>query len=186
MPFVGIAAAYLCETWFELVDGYVQRRPFRFSGGWRNAVNFLLSAHITGVAVSMLLYSNARLMPIAFAAAVAIASKALFRVKVNDSSRHFLNPSNFGITVALLLFPWVGIAPPYHFSENLQGIGSWILPAVIVDLARERGVDEGWVQPLDGTEHAVVTRNWRGGSVRRLRRVVEAILRQRDLRATRN
>ncbi len=48
------------------------------------------------------------------------------------SQRHFLNPSNFGITLTLLLFPWVGIAPPYHFSENIHGWGSWILPAIIV------------------------------------------------------
>jgi hypothetical protein len=61
-----------------------------------------------------------------------------------------------------------------------------LLPAVIADLARERGLDEIWMPPLDGAEHAAVARNWRGGSVRRLRRVVEAILRERDLRATRN
>jgi ATP-dependent Lon protease len=61
-----------------------------------------------------------------------------------------------------------------------------LLPAVIADLARERGLDGSWIPPLDGAEHAAVARNWRGGSVRRLRRVVEAILRERDLRATRN
>jgi ATP-dependent Lon protease len=61
-----------------------------------------------------------------------------------------------------------------------------LLPAVIADLARERGLDENWVPPLDGAEHAAVARYWRGGSVRRLRRIVEAILRERDLRATRN
>ncbi|MEH2562182.1 AAA family ATPase [Bradyrhizobium sp. AZCC 2289] len=61
-----------------------------------------------------------------------------------------------------------------------------LLPAVIADLARERGLDESWVLPLDGAEHAAVARHWRGGSVRRLRRIVEAILRERDLRATRN
>jgi ATP-dependent Lon protease len=61
-----------------------------------------------------------------------------------------------------------------------------LLPAVIADLAKERGLDEIWMPPLDGAEFAAVARNWRGGSVRRLRRVVEAILRQRDLRATRN
>jgi hypothetical protein len=61
-----------------------------------------------------------------------------------------------------------------------------LLPAVIADLARERGLDESWVPPLDGAEHAAVARHWRGGSVRRLRRIVEAILRERDLRATRN
>jgi Na+-translocating ferredoxin:NAD+ oxidoreductase RnfD subunit len=43
-----------------------------------------------------------------------------------------MNPSNFGISVTLLLFPWVGIAPPYHFTENLSGIGDWLLPGLIV------------------------------------------------------
>jgi Na+-translocating ferredoxin:NAD+ oxidoreductase RnfD subunit len=95
-------------------------------------VDFLLSAHITGVACAMLLYSNARLMPVVFASAAAISSKALLRVVVQKGQRHFLNPSNFGITLTLLLFPSVGIAPPYHFSENIHGWGSWILPAIIV------------------------------------------------------
>lgn len=131
-PLVSILTAYVCEIWFELVDCYIQRRRPRFSGGWRNAVDFLLSAHITGVACAMLLYSNSRLMPIVFASAAAITSKAVLRVAMEKGSRHFLNPSNFGITLTLLLFPWVGIAPPYHFSENIHGWGSWILPAIIV------------------------------------------------------
>ena len=42
------------------------------------------------------------------------------------------NPSNFGISVTLLLFSWVGIAPPYHFTENLDRIGDWLLPAIII------------------------------------------------------
>jgi len=131
-PLVSILTAYVCEVWFELVECYVQRRKPRFSGGWRNMVDFLLSAHITGVACAMLLYSNDRLMPIVFASTIAITSKAVLRVAVAQGSRHFLNPSNFGITLTLLLFPWVGIAPPYHFSENIHGWGSWILPAIIV------------------------------------------------------
>jgi ATP-dependent Lon protease len=61
-----------------------------------------------------------------------------------------------------------------------------LLPAVMADLARERGVDRRWIVPLDGTELTVVARHWRGGSVRRLRRIVEAILRDRDIRETRN
>jgi Na+-translocating ferredoxin:NAD+ oxidoreductase RnfD subunit len=131
-PLVSVLTAYVCEIWFELVDCYVHARKPRFSGAWQNKVDFLLSAHITGVACAMLLYSNARLMPIVFASATAICSKALLRVAVQNGQRHFLNPSNFGITLTLLLFPWVGIAPPYHFSENIHGWGSWILPAVIV------------------------------------------------------
>src|ERR1700726_1787475 len=61
-----------------------------------------------------------------------------------------------------------------------------LLPAVIADLAKERGLDQSWMPPLDGVEYAAVTINWRGGSVRRLRRIVEAILRERDRRAPRN
>jgi hypothetical protein len=61
-----------------------------------------------------------------------------------------------------------------------------LLPVLTADLAKERGLDEIWMPPLDGAEYAAVARNWRGGSVRRLRRVIEAILRGRDLHARRN
>jgi ATP-dependent Lon protease len=57
---------------------------------------------------------------------------------------------------------------------------------VTADLAKERGLDQSWVPPLDGVEHTAVARHWRGGSVRRLRRIVESVLRERDVRATRN
>ncbi|TYL81720.1 AAA family ATPase [Bradyrhizobium cytisi] len=61
-----------------------------------------------------------------------------------------------------------------------------LLPAVIADLANERGVNRSWVPPLDGIEREAVARHWPGGSVRRLRRIVEAVLRERDIRASRN
>jgi hypothetical protein len=47
-------------------------------------------------------------------------------------TRHYLNPSNFGIAVTLLLFPSVGVAAPYHFTENLGGVGDWAVPLVII------------------------------------------------------
>src|SRR5207249_1034402 len=106
-------------------------RP-RYMHGPGALVDFLLSAHISGLAVSMLLYANERLAVIAFAAGAAIASKAVLRVVVGAGSRHFLNPSNFGISLTLLLFPWVGIAPPYQFTENLYGAADWTLPAIII------------------------------------------------------
>lgn len=130
-PCCSLAAAYACELFLEWGEAREQGRAPRFLGGWQNTVDFLLPAHITGLAVAMLLYSGDRILPTIFASMVAIASKATFRMKVDGRLRHFLNPSNFGITVTLLLFPWVGIAPPYHFSENLTGMGYWILPAFI-------------------------------------------------------
>jgi hypothetical protein len=131
-PLVALATAYSLEILFELIDARVHRRPPRHTGGVRNLVDFLLSAHITAMAVNMLLYANTRLLPIAFAVAVAIGSKAIFRAPVGNGSRHFMNPSNFGITLTLLAFSWVSIAPPYHFTENLDRIGDWLLPALIV------------------------------------------------------
>ncbi len=131
-PLVALATAYSMEILLELVDARASGRLPRFAGGLHPLVNFLLSAHITGLAVAMLLYANDRLMPVVFATAVAICSKAIFRAPVGNGTRHFLNPSNFGITVTLLLFPWVGIAPPYHFTENLSGVADWIVPGVLV------------------------------------------------------
>ncbi|MGO4880626.1 MAG: RnfABCDGE type electron transport complex subunit D [Bryobacteraceae bacterium] len=125
-PLVSLAAAYTMEILLELAGGN------RHAWLRKDTLDFLLPAHITGLAVAMLLYANDRLWPIAFASAAAIGSKAIFRVGAGSRTRHFFNPSNFGISVTLLAFPWVGIAPPYHFTENLVGVGSWILPGVLV------------------------------------------------------
>jgi hypothetical protein len=131
-PLVGLGAAYGTELLLELVDARLHGRPPRFAGGARSLIESLLSAHITGLAVAMLLYTNDRVLPTAFAATAAIASKALFRAPLKKGSIHFFNPSNLGISLTLVLFPWVGIAPPYHFTENLSGVGDWVLPGVIV------------------------------------------------------
>lgn len=131
-PLVALVTAYSLEILLEWVDAGVNRRTPRFAGGFGQVVDFLLSAHITGLAIAMLLYANDRLLLIAFASAIAIGSKAIVRAPVGNSTRHFLNPSNLGITITLLLFPWVGIAPPYQFTENLSGIGDWILPGLLI------------------------------------------------------
>jgi hypothetical protein len=131
-PLAALAAAYGTELLLEAVGARAAGRRPKYAGGWRAGVDFLLPAHISGLAVSMLLYANERLAPVVFASVVAIASKLLVRVPVGEARRHVLNPSNFGITLTLLLFPWVGIAPPYQFTENLAGAGDWVLPAIIV------------------------------------------------------
>lgn len=72
------------------------------------------------------------------------------------------------------------------FPKPTAGDLNALLPAVIADLARERGLDRTWILPLDGIERTAIAQHWHGGSVRRLRRIVEVILRERDLRAPRN
>src|SRR3954454_8224224 len=132
-PCTAVLVAYACEILLELAESWrLGRQPRFLGGGAVRVVDFLLSAHLTGLAVAMLLYANERLLPIAFAAATAIGSKYLFRVGTNGASRHVFNPSNLGITAKLLVFAWVGIAQPYMFTENLPGTWAWVLPAVIV------------------------------------------------------
>jgi enediyne biosynthesis protein E5 len=130
---VALGAAYLTEIVLETIDAWANRRTSALQKGPRAILDFMLPAHITGLAVSMLLYANDRLTPFAFAAALGIASKAIFRAPVEGGGwRHFLNPSNTGIGVTLLVFSWVGISPPYQFTENVTGALDWVIPGVLV------------------------------------------------------
>jgi enediyne biosynthesis protein E5 len=132
-PVAALVAAYSTELLLEFIDARLNHRALRFTGGGaRRFIDFLLSAHITGLACAMLLYANERLGPVVFASVVAICSKCVLRVPFGGGTRHFFNPSNFGITATLLVFAWVSVAPPYQFTENMTGPGDWILPAIIV------------------------------------------------------
>ncbi len=118
-PFVALLTAYSVELLLEYLQSKADgRRPRFLQGNFVDFVDFMLPSHITGLAVAMLLYANDRLLPVIFAAGVAVCSKAIFNVKQGQGRRHFFNPSNFGIVATLLLFPSVGITPPYMFTEG--------------------------------------------------------------------
>lgn len=128
-----VLAAYATEMLLELARARGAGEPPRFLiGGFQQRVDFFLAPHISGLAVAMLTYANDRIGVVVFAAVVAIASKALVRAPVAGAFRHVMNPSNFGITVTLLAFPWVGVAMPYQFTENLVDAWDYLLPVVIV------------------------------------------------------
>jgi enediyne biosynthesis protein E5 len=131
-PLLALAVGYSTELLLELIDAWAHGRKLRFERRLGSLMEFLLPAHISALAVSMLLYPNQRLAPVAFATVAAIGSKYFFRVSFQGRSRHFFNPSNFGISLTLLTFHWVAIAPPYMFTENLRTVGDWLLPALIV------------------------------------------------------
>jgi Na+-translocating ferredoxin:NAD+ oxidoreductase RnfD subunit len=131
-PLVALATGYSVTLLIDAVGALADRRRPAFLAGPAELANALLPAHITALAIAMLIYPNERLLPLVFATAAAIGSKAVFRVRAGSGSRHVFNPSNFGIALTLLLFPWVGIAPPYQFTEALGPIGDWGLPAVLV------------------------------------------------------
>jgi hypothetical protein len=55
-----------------------------------------------------------------------------------------------------------------------------ILPRVTADIAERRGLTAEWVAPFDTVEMDLIAELWPGGSIRRLARVVEALMDARD------
>lgn len=132
-PFIALATGYTVEIGLEMIGARAEGRAPRFTGnGMRGLMEFLYPAHITSLAMNMLIYVNDRVFVMIFGVAVAIGAKWVLRAPVRGRLRHFMNPSNFGIVVILLLFPWASIAPPYHFSEHVGNPVDWIIPAVIL------------------------------------------------------
>jgi hypothetical protein len=131
MVLVALATGYSSAILFEWLDARVNGRPPGYRGrGWKGVVDYLLSAHMTSITMSFLIYTNSRMGVMAFAVAAAIASKYLFRVECDGRLQHFMNPSNFGIALSIVLFPW--IAPiPYIFTEHVTGVFDVVVPVVI-------------------------------------------------------
>ena len=131
-PIAAVLAA-AAMTWLqEYLRAWAHGEQPRWQGGAAAIASTFIPAVIPGLAVGMLLYPNESLMPVIFASVLSIASKALVRVPLDGASQHVFNPSNFGITLTLFMFPAVGLAPPYHFTENLVGAAHWLLPLGIL------------------------------------------------------
>jgi len=132
--FVCVGTGWACALFFEWVDAKASGDvPGYLGGGFKKLVDWMLSAHMTSITLSFLLYYNRRLWVAAFTVALALGSKYLFRVRVNGHLKHFMNPSNFGIAVVLLTFQWVGLLP-WGWTINLHGSWDWIVPLIITAL----------------------------------------------------
>lgn len=133
-PLVGVGTTIGVQILLEWVDAGAKGRPLRFAGSVSNFLNFLPPAIIPGLALSMLIFPGENLWPLAFAAALAMASKVLFRAPVAEGiTQHMFNPSNLAVAVTLLIFPTtVGLAPPYQFTENVSGLWDWGVPAFVL------------------------------------------------------
>ncbi|WP_457092072.1 AAA family ATPase [Microvirga sp. P5_D2] len=53
---------------------------------------------------------------------------------------------------------------------------------ILAELLAEQGLDPRWGSPLDGIEIEAVAKAWPGGSLRKLRSVIEVVLASRDVR----
>jgi hypothetical protein len=132
-PFVALLTAYTTEISLEILNARVTGRDVRFRGnGFRGLVEFLFPAHITALALNMLTYVNDHIWAMIFGVVVAVGAKWVLQAPVFGRMRHYMNPSNFGITVMLLVFPWVNMTPPYHFSEKVDTWIGWLIVAIIL------------------------------------------------------
>jgi hypothetical protein len=132
-PLTAILTATVTSMLLEWVDARATGRAIRFTQGGASFLNFLPACLIPGFACGMLLYSNERLWPVIFAVVLSIGSKVILRAPVgNGHTQHIFNPSNFGVAATLVLFPEVGFAPPYHFTENVTGLWDWMIPMAVL------------------------------------------------------
>lgn len=132
-PITAITTAISVSMFLEWIDARAVNREVRFASSLGSFLNFLPACLIPGFACGMLLYPNERLWPVIFAVVLSIGSKVILRAPVgNGHSQHIFNPSNLGVGLTLLLFPEVGFAPPYHFTENITGVWDWIVPMIVL------------------------------------------------------
>lgn len=133
-PLAALAVAYGTEIGLEMIGARMEGRDPRFAGnGVRGMVEFLFPAHITALALNMLIYVNDRIWVMLFGVVIAVSAKWILRVPIKGKLRHYMNPSNLGLVMLLLLFPaWISIAPPYHFTEHVNDLISWIIVGIIV------------------------------------------------------
>jgi hypothetical protein len=132
-PFVAVLTAYTVEIGLEILSARVEHRVERFRGnGVRGVIEFLYPSHISGLAVNMLLYVNDQYLVMMFGVTVAVGAKYILRAPVKGRLRHFMNPSNLGIATVLVMYGWASIAPPYHFTEYVDGFWDWFIPVIIV------------------------------------------------------
>jgi enediyne biosynthesis protein E5 len=132
-PLVALATGYTVELLLESIGSRVEGRAPRYAGrGLKGLVEFLFPAHITSLALNMLIYVNDRIWVMMFAVTLAVAAKWILRAPVRGNLRHYMNPSNLGILMVLVLFPWGSIAPPYHFTEHVNDTVSWVIVAIIL------------------------------------------------------
>jgi hypothetical protein len=133
-PFLALAVGYTTEIVFELISAWAEKRSPRFLGGGpRGLMEFLLPAHITSLAVNMLLYANNQFWPVAMGVVIGVSGKHVLKAPIAGRMRHYMNPSNLGISVVLLTMgSWVSIAPPYQFTEWANTYFKVMIPLVII------------------------------------------------------
>ncbi|MGA5895060.1 enediyne biosynthesis protein [Streptomyces venetus] len=166
-PIIAVAVGYITELTLETIAAWAQRRPARYRGrGLRGPYEFLLPAHITSLAVNMLIYTNDHIGPVIFGVIVGVSGKYILQAPIAGRMRHYMNPSNFGIAVTLLVFSsWVAVAAPYQFTEEANSFFRIMIALIIATagtilntaLTKRTALIVGW---LGGFAIQAFVRHW--------------------------
>jgi len=149
--FVAMVTGYSCALLFEAVDARANaRRPGFAGGGPLRVIDFLVSAHMTAITISFLIYTNSQFWVLAFIVAVAIGSKYFLRIELGGTLRHFMNPSNLGLAAGLILYQWTAVMP-WAVTIALHGPALWILPGVVLMLGLRLNILYTGRMPLVGS-----------------------------------
>ena len=105
-----------------------------------------------------------------------------FQVPIDVSHISYLATAN---SVDALPPPLIDRMRILEFPEPRAEDLDPLLPTIINELARERGLDARWIASLTIVEREMLGAHWSGGSVRRLARLVEVVVRDRELRTRR-
>lgn len=134
LPIFAVLTAYTTDLTLETITAWARhRRPQYLGRGRRGMFEFLLPAHITALAVNMLLYTNDQIRPILFGVMVAVSGKYILQAPIGGRMRHFMNPSNLGIAATFTCFgSWIAIAQPYEFVENANEFFKIMVPVIIL------------------------------------------------------
>lgn len=133
-PLFAVITGYTTELTLETITAWARRRRPQYLGrGPRGMYEFLLPAHITSLAVNMLVYTNDQIRPVIFGVMVGVSGKYILQAPIAGRMRHFMNPSNLGIAATFTVFgSWVAIAQPYMFTENTNDFFKIMVPVVIL------------------------------------------------------
>ncbi len=76
--------------------------------------------------------------------------------------------------------PLLDRAPPIAWPMPRREDLPLVAGRILAEIRRERGLAAAWLPDLDGQELDILSDRWRGGSLRPLRRLVEAVVSARE------
>jgi ATPase family associated with various cellular activities (AAA) len=106
----------------------------------------------------------------------AIQDKCL-QVPVDASQINFIATAN---RIDALPWPLRDRLRIIAFPEPTPAFLPALIPPLLADLATSRALDQRFIEPLTEEDHAFIAQRWKGGSVRRLARLLEAIINARE------